>query len=192
MAENNMNEHDLNNKQNGNEAEEKASTPECDAAKGKKQIKKLESEVRELKGLLDKASKQLDEANEKYLRMYAEYDNYRKRTSKEKDNLYSDTVCDVVKTLLPVLDNLERAAAYDNEKRDEGVAMIHRNFVEILNGMGIKEIEALGKAFDPNLHNAIMHTEDESLGENTIATVVQKGYILGDKVIRHAMVIVAN
>ena len=82
MAENNMNEHDLNNKQNGNEAEVKASTPECDAAKGKKQIKKLESEVRELKGLLDKASKQLGEANEKYLRMYAEYDNYLKRTSK--------------------------------------------------------------------------------------------------------------
>lgn len=187
-----MNEHDLNNKQNGNEAEEKASTPECDAAKGKKQIKKLESEVRELKESLEKASKQLGEANEKYLRMYAEYDNYRKRTAKEKDNLYSDTVCDVVKTLLPVLDNLERAAAYDNEKRDEGVAMIHRNFVELLNGMGIKEIEALGKSFDPNLHNAIMHTEDENLGENTIATVVQKGYILGDKVIRHAMVIVAN
>lgn len=168
-------------------------TEETSAKKTKKSTKKLEAENAELRASLDDALKKLASANDDYLRLRAEFDNFRRRTTKEKESVYSDTVCDVVKAMLPVLDNLERAVQYTpDDVQDAGVAMILKSFIEILRGLGVTEIEAQGAPFDPNLHNAIMHIDDENYGENEIYNVVQKGYIMGERVIRHALVMVAN
>lgn len=150
--------------------------------KDKKKIKKLEQE--------------LGEANDKYARLYAEYDNFRKRTAKERDGIYSDAYVDALTQILPILDNLDRAAQFAEADAEnpmaKGVEMTRKSFVETLEKMGVTEIEALGKSFDPNLHNAVMHVEDESVGENVIVEVFMKGYIRGEKVLRYAMVKVAN
>lgn len=163
------------------------------SVKDKKKAKKDSKELEEARSEIDKLNLQIEELNDKYLRVIAEYDNYRRRTSKEKEGLYSDTVCDVIKTLLPIADDLERAAGFDkNAENADGITMILKKLLELLASLGVTEIEALNKTFDPNYHNAIMHIEDEKYGENEIYCVVQKGYIRGDKVIRHAMVMVAN
>ena len=145
-----------------------------------------------------------DEANpweEKYnaerdahLRIAAEYDNFRKRTVKEKDAAYGNGKADAVAKILPVYDNLERALNQPTEDAayKKGVEMTMTELVKILNGLGVEIFGAPGDPFDPNLHNAVMHTEDESLGENVLAQVFQKGFKIGDKVVRFAMVQVAN
>lgn len=132
--------------------------------------------------------------NDKYLRLYAEYDNYRKRSQKEKDNLYGDIKADVLGKFLPVFDNLERALAQttEDEAYRKGVEMIMTQFKTTMEKLGVTEIESLGQKFDPNLHNAIMHVDDEEKGENEIVEVFQQGFKIGDKVIRFAMVKVAN
>lgn len=159
----------------------------------KKKIKKLESEIEGLHRQLERAEKAAAEANDKYLRMLAEYDNFRKRSQKEREGCYADAYSDAVSAVLPVLDNLERAAHYsDAEAVSKGLALTLKSFEETFNKLGIHEIEAVGKPFDPQLHNAVMHVEDENYGENEIIEVLQKGYIKGDKVIRYAMVKVAN
>ena len=144
----------------------------------------------ELEALKKKAAEQ----EEKYLRLAAEYDNYRKRTAKEKENLWSEAKVDTIKTLLPVYDNLERAMNQEttDEAYKKGVEMTMKQLRELLDKLGVTEIPALGQTFDPNLHNAVMHIEDEKLGENTIAQVFQAGFQCGDKVVRFAMVQVAN
>ena len=126
--------------------------------------------------------------------MLAEYDNFRRRTAKEKESVWSDAVAETVKGLLPIADNLERAAATsgDAEKIAAGLAMTMTSLTDTFGKLGLTAFGAAGDAFDPNLHNAVMHVEDESLGENVVAEVFQKGYRLGDKVIRFAMVKVAN
>ena len=131
---------------------------------------------------------------EQFLRLAAEYDNYRKRTAKEKENLWTDAKADTVQAFLPVYDNLERALKQEtaDEAYKKGVEMIMSQLKEVFAKLGITEIEAQGKPFDPNLHNAVMHIEDENLGENTVAQVFQAGFMLGEKVIRFAMVQVAN
>lgn len=131
---------------------------------------------------------------EQFLRLAAEYDNYRKRTAKEKENLWTDAKADTVQAFLPVYDNLERALKQDTADAafKKGVEMTMDQLKEIFAKLGVSEIPALGQTFDPNLHNAVMHIEDESLGENTIAQVFRSGFTLGDKVIRFAMVQVAN
>lgn len=131
---------------------------------------------------------------EQFLRLAAEYDNYRKRTAKEKENLWTDAKADTVQAFLPVYDNLERALKQDtaDEAYKKGVEMIMSQLKEVFAKLGITEIEAQGKPFDPNLHNAVMHIEDENLEENTVAQVFQAGFMLGEKVIRFAMVQVAN
>lgn len=146
-----------------------------------------------LKAAEDKAKESFD----KYLRQVAEFDNYRKRTTAEKASMYSNGVRDTVEKLLPVIDNFERAVSAIPEEEKEnsffvGVEMILKQLREVLTSMDVKEIEAEGQPFDPNLHNAVMHIDDESCDENVIVEVFQKGYILGDKVIRHSMVKVAN
>lgn len=172
---------------------EQAEEHENESAKEKKRSKKESKELDAARSELEKLNRQLEELNDKYLRVVAEYDNYRRRTAKEKEGLYSDTVCDVIKTLLPIADDLERAAGFDqNADNADGITMILKKYLELLAGLGVTEIEALNKTFDPNYHNAIMHIDDEKYGENEIYCVVQKGYIRGDKVIRHAMVMVAN
>ena len=131
---------------------------------------------------------------EQFLRLAAEYDNYRKRTAKEKESLWTDAKADTVQAFLPVYDNLERALKQDtaDEAYKKGVEMIMAQMKEVFAKLGVTEIDAQGKPFDPNLHNAVMHMEDESLGENVVAQVFQAGFMLGDKVIRFAMVQVAN
>lgn len=129
------------------------------------------------------------ELNDKYLRVVAEYDNFRKRCIKEKDEIYSNAYIDAIKCILPILDDMERAQAYEGGV-SEGVNMIISSMKKALEKMGVTEIET--KAFDPNFHNAIMHIEDESYGENEIVEVFQKGYKYHDKVVRYAMVKVAN
>ena len=145
-----------------------------------------------------------DEANpweEKYnaerdahLRIAAEYDNFRKRTVKDKDAAYGNGKADAVAKILPVYDNLERALNQPTEDAayKKGVEMTMTELVKILNGLGVEIFGTVGETFDPNLHNAVMHTEDESLGENVLAQVFQKGFKIGDKVVRFAMVQVAN
>ena len=144
----------------------------------------------ELESLKDQVAGQED----KYLRLAAEYDNYRKRTAKEKESLWTDVKADTAGAFLPVYDNLERALKQDtaDEAFKKGVEMTMNQLKEVLSKLGIAEIPALGQPFDPNLHNAVMHVEDESLGENTVAEVFQAGFTLGEKVIRFAMVKVAN
>ena len=164
----------------------------------KKETDSAESEESEkapdITDKLDKITAELGEANDKYLRLYAEYDNYRKRTAKEKTQTYGDATVKCIQEILPVLDSFERAldAECTDEKFKSGMVMIHTQLTDILKKLGVTEMEALGCQFDPNIHNAIKKTEDESLGENEICEVFQKGYMLGDRVIRHAVVAVAN
>ena len=141
--------------------------------------------------------KELKEENEglkdKLLRTVAEYDNFRKRTIKEKENIYNEACADVLKEMLPVLDNLERAVAVDGSVEDlkKGIEMTINQFLGALNKLGVEEIAADGE-FDPNFHNAVMHVQDENLQANQVAEVFQKGYKKGDKVLRYSMVKVAN
>ncbi|MEG0615649.1 MAG: nucleotide exchange factor GrpE [Oscillospiraceae bacterium] len=143
---------------------------------------------------LENLKKEIDKTKENYARVLAEYDNYRKRTSKEKIEAYGDATIEATKEMLPVLDNFERAmlAETTDENFKNGMQMIFNQYFEALTKLGVSEIEAEGKEFDPNFHNAINQVEDENFGENTVCQVMQKGYKLGDKVIRHAMVVVAN
>ncbi len=131
---------------------------------------------------------------DQFLRLAAEYDNYRKRTAKEKENLWTEAKADTVQAFLPVYDNLDRAMKQEtaDEAYKKGVEMTMNQLKEVFAKLGVTEIEAEGKPFDPNLHNAVMHIEDENLGENTVAQVFQAGFMLGEKVIRFAMVQVAN
>ena len=144
----------------------------------------------ELEALKDQTARQED----KYLRLAAEYDNYRRRTAKEKESIWADVKAETAAAFLPVYDNLERALKQEStdEAFKKGVEMTMNQLKEVLSKLGIAEIPALGQPFDPNLHNAVMHVEDESLGENTVAEVFQAGFTLGEKVIRFAMVKVAN
>lgn len=135
-----------------------------------------------------------NEEHDSYLRLAADYDNFRKRTAKEKDQIYSAAVSDTVLKFLPVYDNLERALQQPTEDASykKGVEMTMAELSKILESMHVEVYGEVGDVFDPNLHNAVMHTEDENLGENTISLVFQKGFKMGDKVIRFAMVQVAN
>ena len=135
----------------------------------------------------------LQEQN-KFLRLAAEYDNYRKRTAKEKESIWADAKASVVASFLPVYDNLERALKQDtaDEAYKKGVEMTMTQLKDVLSKLGVTEIDAAGQPFDPKLHNAVMHVEDEAFGENTVAEVFQAGFQLGEKVIRFAMVKVAN
>ncbi len=154
------------------------------------------------KGFFGKAKKEpkkdqgqlLAEAADKYLRLAAEYDNYRKRTAKEKENAWSEAKAQTVAAFLPVYDNLERALKQEtaDEAYKKGVEMTMKGLQDALTGLGVEVIPALGETFDPNRHNAVMHCDDEGAGESTIVEVFQQGFICGEKVIRFSMVKVAN
>ena len=165
------------------EAEEKSS------CKDKKKSKKAEAEI-------EKLNAELAEEKDKYMRLYAEYDNFRKRSVKEREGVFSEAYCDALTQILPILDNLERAAQFSPEDAEspmaKGLELTLKSFIETMNKMGVYEIEALGKEFDPNLHNAVMHVEDDTVGENQVVEVFMKGYAKGDKVLRYSMVKVAN
>jgi molecular chaperone GrpE len=142
---------------------------------------------------LDACKKELAESKDKYLRMLAEYDNYRKRTQKEREGVYADAVADTVKELLPIIDNLERASAVgDPSKIAEGLALTLKQTESAFAKLKVEETAKVGDPFDPNVHNAVMHIEDDGYGESEIVEVLQRGYRRGDKTIRDAMVKVAN
>ena len=164
-------------------------------AADKKKVKKLEAELADAKAQVEALEDQLKEEKEKYLRMLAEYDNFRRRTAKEKETIYGDAAADTVKALLPVVDTLERAAeALSPEDAEsalgKGITMTLKAATDTLSKMGVEAVPT--DAFDPDIHNAVMHIEDESLGEGAIVAVFQKGYRKGDRIIRYAMVQVAN
>ncbi len=169
---------------------EQAAAPKEEKSE-KKKTKKAENELADLQKKLDAALEAQQACEDKYLRMMAEYDNFRKRSAKEKEGVYADAYADCIANILPILDNLERAGHSDNfEAVRKGLEMTGKAFADALEKMGITEIET--KTFDPNLHNAVMHVEDEEKGEGEIVEVFQKGYAKGEKVIRYAMVKVAN
>ena len=134
--------------------------------------------------------------HDSYLRLAADYDNYRKRTAKEKEGIYANAKIDTIKGMLPVYDNLERGLAQfgaeDDDPHKKGLEMIFNQYKEALTRLGVTPIDCVGKEFDPERHNAVMHIEDESCGENTVVEVLQQGFMLGDKVLRFAIVKVAN
>lgn len=187
------------------EPEEELEAPEAEpekaaeAKENKKEDKKEKKQKKESKKdreaeLKETAEKLIQAEKEKYLRLCAEYDNFRKRSQRERDTLYADIKADTLLKFLPVYDNLERALATptEDEAYRRGVEMIMTQFCTTMQKLGITEIEALGQKFDPNVHNAVMHVEDEAFGENEVVEVFQKGFMLNDKVIRFAMVKVAN
>ena len=159
--------------------------------KKSKSDKKYENEIAALKEELAKKETEIAEQKETYLRLAAEYDNFRRRSKEERAGVYNDACSDVVNEFLPVLDNIERAAAYAaDENTKQGINMMAKAFTETLEKLGVTEIEC--KTFDPNVHNAVMHIDDEQYGEGEIVEVFQKGFKKGDKVIRYAMVKTAN
>ena len=164
-------------------------------AKAKKKKEKGYTFTKEQVEQMELAVKQLDSVKDQFVRLTAEYDNYRKRTTKEKDNIYQDAKADTVKAFLAVYDNLERAVAAEgdeNSPHKKGLEMIFAQYKDILKTLGVEEIPAKGQPFDPEKHNAVMHIDDENFGENEVAQVFQAGFQMGDKVIRYAIVQVAN
>lgn len=167
--------------------------PEAEAAKQPEE-KKHEDAKQQEASEFGKAQRALAQEHDSYLRLAAEYDNYRKRSQKEKDNLYTEIRSETVEKFLPVYDNLERALAQETQDAafKKGVEMTMNQLVSVMEKLGVESFGAAGDHFDPQLHNAVMHIEDESLGENVIAEVFQKGFKVGEKVVRFAMVKVAN
>ena len=172
------------------EKNKKADTAESKASESavKEEVKEasLEEQIEALKA-------ELAEANDKHLRMAAEYENFRRRSREEKDGIYDNALADTVSELLPIIDNLERAEGFDDaEKVKEGLVMISKTAASVFEKMGVEVFGAAGDTFDPNIHNAVLHVEDESFGEGEIIEVFQKGYKKGKHIIRFAMVKVAN
>ena len=189
------------------EQEEVTETPEAqveqeaaqDEEKAEKKAKKKKEKgitfTREQVEQMELAVKQLETTKDQFTRLSAEYDNYRKRTTKEKDNIYQDAKADTVKAFLDVYDNLERAAAAPGDEESphkKGLEMIFQQYKTILEKLGVTEIQAKGQTFDPEKMNAVMHIDDENLGENEVAQVFQAGFQMGDKIVRYAIVQVAN
>lgn len=143
---------------------------------------------------LEKLKEEYNELDDRYKRMFAEFENYKKRSQKEKEGIYGMITGDVVASMLPVMDNLQKAAEAKSEDvgYQEGVKLVYRQFAEALKGLGLEEIETVGKRFDPEFHEAVSHIEDNTKGEQEIVQEYRKGYKIGNKVVRHSMVIVAN
>ena len=173
------------------EAEERETPPEQGAQNdAAEDAKAAEAKTEEAAPQPDDCASKLAAEHDRYLRLAAEYDNYRKRSQRERDSIFNDVRSDTVTKFLPVYDNLVRALEQStaDEAYRKGVEMIMTQFKDILSRLGVTEIESVGKTFDPALHNAVMHDTDESQGENIIVQELQKGFKMGDKVIRFAMV----
>lgn len=158
-------------------------------------VSELKSKLKDFKTKLSDCEKERDEVKDSYQRLRAEFDNFKKRTQKEKESIYIDSVADAVKSMLPVVDNFERALAQDTDNVDgimEGMKMVYRQLLDAIESLGVEVIPSIGEKFDPKLHNAVMHVEDEEQEDNIVVEEFQKGYCLKGKVIRHSMVKVAN
>lgn len=168
-------------------------TAQTEEKADKKKNKKLDAKIAELEKKLADADVAAAEQNDRYLRMAAEYDNFRKRSAKEKEGIYADAYADALKSILPIIDNLERAVGVEGaEALSKGLEMTLKGAAEALEKMGVEPFGAEGDTFDPNMHSAMMMVDDENHKEGEIVTVFQKGYKKGDKIIRYAMVTVAN
>ena len=173
------------------QAAEEQEAPAAEETKAEETFTVTREQMEKMEGL----AKSLAEEHDKYLRLAAEYDNYRKRTAREKESIYADAKIDTVKALLGVYDNLERGIAqYGDEESPhrKGLEMVMNQFKESLTKLGVEQMQAAGQPFDPERHHAVMHIEDENYGENTVVEVLQQGFMLGDKVLRFAIVKVAN
>ena len=173
------------------ETSEEAGSGDAKEDTEKKTGKKLFSKKK------DKKDEKIEELTDKLTRQMAEFDNFRKRTEKEKSQMYEVGAKDIIEKILPVVDNFERGldAVKEEEKEDpfvQGMEKVYKHLVTTLEGIEVKPIEAVGQPFDPNFHNAVMHVEDENFGENIVAEEFQKGYTYRDSVVRHSMVKVAN
>lgn len=161
-----------------------------------KKEKKLEDneDVKKIKELIDNQKKELEEKDDRLKRLMAEFDNFKKRSSKEREGLYNSLVSDIFTSLLPVIDNLEKAVKIETKDSNykQGVEMVLKQFKDVLTANGVKEIDTIGKTFDPELHEAVGSVVDENLGEKEIKEEYRKGYIIDGKVIRHSLVVVAN
>ena len=174
-------------------AAEDAQSDEKETKAEKKKAKKADSKIAELEKALAEKDALLAEQNDKYMRMMAEYDNFRKRSAKEKEGTYADAYADALTSILPIVDNLERAVGVSEaEAVLKGLEMTLKGAGEALTKMGVEAFGAEGDQFDPNIHNAVMMVDDENHKEGEIVSVFQKGYKKGDKIIRYAMVTVAN
>ena len=153
-----------------------------------------QEEVQTEKSELELKQEELDDITDRYKRVLAEFENFKKRSSKERESLYSSILGDVVEAMLPVVDNLENAAKVEtqDENYKKGVEMVLKQFKDVLQSKGVEEIKTVGETFDPSLHEAVSSIQDENLGEKEIAQEYRKGYKIGSKVIRHSMVVVAN
>lgn len=143
---------------------------------------------------LSKAKQELDETTDRLKRIMAEFENYKKRSSKEREMLYNSLLADIISSFLPIIDNLEKAvdAKTEDEGYKQGVELVLKQFMDTFKTLGVEQIEAVGKTFDPEIHEAVSSVQDESLGEKEIKEEFRKGYKIGTKVIRHSMVVVAN
>lgn len=161
-----------------------------------KKEKKLEDneDVKKIKELIDNQKNELEEKDDRLKRLMAEFDNFKKRSSKEREGLYNSLVSDIFTSLLPVIDNLEKAVKVETKDSNykQGVEMVLKQFKDVLTANGVKEIDTIGKTFDPELHEAVGSVVDENLGEKEIKEEYRKGYIIDGKVIRHSLVVVAN
>ena len=169
--------------------------PSEEAAGGAQEKAETFTVTREQMEQMENLAQQLSTLNDQHLRLMAEYDNYRKRTQKEKETIYQDAKADTITKFLEIYDNLERAVSQEGDEENvhkKGMTMIFHQLEGILTKLGVTVMDPKGEPFDPARHNAVMHIEDESLGENVVAQVFQKGFLLGDKVIRFATVQVAN
>ena len=171
-------------------AEEEVQNTETAASAEKEPKPKKESKKDKKNAEIEKLALQLSELDDKYKRVLAEYDNYRKRTAKERESVFGDGKASAISAFLPLIDNLGRGAAQENA--DEGVKMMLKQANEILEKMRVKTVGEKGETFDPNFHNAVMHVDDDCVEDNTIVEVFQQGFKCGEKVIRFAMVKVAN
>ena len=155
---------------------------------------KKADEMIELKKQIESQKVQIDETEDRLKRVAAEFDNYKKRSAKERDGLYNSLIADIVSTFLPILDNLEKAveAETKDEEYKKGIELVLKQFKDVLAARGVTEIETVGKTFDPELHEAVSSVQDDTKGEKEIVQDYRKGYKIGDKVIRHSMVVVAN
>lgn len=142
----------------------------------------------------DTTKQELEEMTDRYKRLMAEFDNFKKRSSKERESLYNSLMSDIITSILPVVDNLEKAAAAptEDENYKQGVEMVHKQLIDTLSSLGVEEIPTVGETFNPEYHEAVSSVEDETLGEKEIKEEFRKGYKIGEKVIRHSMVVVAN
>ncbi len=177
------------------EEQTEESTAESKQAEKEETKDSKETEKNTAESETETLQKELAASKEAHIRTLAEYDNYRKRSTKEKQAAYGDAKADCIKELLPMMDNFERAIAAeatDVEGFKKGVEMIFKNFGDVLSKLGVEAFGEKGETFDPNIHNGVMHVEDEELPENSVAEVFSKGYKLGDRILRPAMVKVAN